>query len=128
MGLQEAGYGNISGEVVVNIENLVPLFEKTLQEGSVAVERDVEDGYGAFMQAFDPGQQQSVPLDPRDAPGLRHWLGQPQLMQRTEPVGITIEDIIMHTENHPACPTGPGTSLSVRVPVLAVIIIHGCKV
>jgi hypothetical protein len=104
MGRQEAGSGDISGKVMVDIENLVPLLEKPLQEGSVPVERDVEDGYRAIPQAFDPGKQQAVPLDSRDATGLRHRPGQSQLMQGTESVRITIEDIVMHYDKPPCLP------------------------
>src|SRR6185436_10547234 len=59
----------------------------------IGAQRDVEDRQFVPGPRLDAGQQVDVPLDAGDEDALAR-IGEAQLLQRADAVGVTVEDVI----------------------------------
>jgi hypothetical protein len=85
---------NVAREVVIEVANLDSLFQQGHQPHPVHVQRDVEGGAMVARPRLDPAQEGDVALDAGDqrrASLVRGRARQPELLQGTEAISITVE-------------------------------------
>src|SRR5690349_8240679 len=68
--------------------------EERQQRGSIAVERDVEDGDDVAVRGAHRLQQRDVALEPGDDGGVE-GIGEAQLLQRADTVRVAVEHVVV---------------------------------
>ena len=92
--LQAIVGGDIAGKVVVAVEYLGARCQRPLQASAVLVQGHVQHGHPGTGSRFHPLQQVDIALNAGYQLRLQ-WLGIAQLGQRTQAVGITVENVKM---------------------------------
>ena len=101
-------HGNLAGSVMVEPDHARAGFQRAMKSVAIRVERHIEHRDLVAAAGTDTAKQPYVALDPGYQ--LRvSWKREPQLQQRADAVGVSIEDII---ESHMRDDSRPGTDHS----------------
>ena len=85
-------HGDVARLMVIEIADMRARFEQLVQRVAVFRQGDVEHGDAVACLGLDPFQQADVTLGPGDQLGIG-WIGQAQLVQRADAVGIAVENV-----------------------------------
>src|SRR5260370_36435546 len=93
MRVEKRGTGNCTGEVMIEIPATYPGLQHANQMATVGFQRNVEHRNFISAPGLYAGEQLDIALDPGDELRVAR-LGEAQLMQSADAVGVTVEDVI----------------------------------
>ena len=96
MGTQIPIFRNGSGKMVIDIEDPVACVKQTLNERPIAVQGNIQNGDRGICQLCYLREKGNIPFDPGDYVGIGRGLSKTKLMERAYPVGITVENVVLH--------------------------------
>ena len=100
MGFEQTMTRNLSGEMVIEIAYPRPNLQGAEQGFPIAVQRDIENSEFVAWFGGHAREQGYVALDAGYQRGCAR-IGEPELVQRAQSVGVAIEDVI---ESHAVPP------------------------
>ena len=92
MRLETRVHRNVARLVVIEVAHRSSCFEKPVQRFTVFRQGDVEHGDAIACLGLDPFQQADIALGSSDQYGIGR-VGQTQLVQRAEAVGVAVENV-----------------------------------